>query len=425
MVILRGVNVAGNSKVPPFVPFTEMNLMDPLPRWGINVIRLLFNWEAFEGTEGVYDQSYLQAITAIADAAWQRGMYVIVDFHQDGFSRYHGGGCGDGFPQWAVHEGADLDTPDNGPDCENWATQITLDTDMHASWSAFYAGEGGVRTRFLLLWRYLAEHFAQHEGVIGYDLINEPWGWEDTELSPLYEDAASNIRAVHEDAILFIEGSGSTNNGVIQTGLNQPTFDNYAYAPHFYETSVITTHFFTGLSFATDVAFSTMTSKTSEWDVPLFLGEFGAFEDTVQVEAYMDLQYEKLDEFFASGTQWNWTPGWTPTAFDGWNGEDLSIVDDTGMLRSNFKVRAAPRRIAGTPIEFTASDSTVVLSWTHDPTRGATQVFLPSTALWGTNSVQLSTTGPVSCSYSATDQLVSCTGTGTTTSNCSVTISEG
>ena len=72
------------------------------------------------------------------------------------------------------------------------------------------------------------------------------------------------------------------------------------------------------LSTATNLGFSTMSNKANEWGVPLFLGEFGAFEDTFGVESYMDLQYEKLDEFFASGTQWNWTPSWTPPPARPW-----------------------------------------------------------------------------------------------------------
>ena len=410
-IILRGVNVAGNSKVPPFVPFTDLSLMNSLPGLGVNVIRLLFTWEAFEGTRGVYDTSYLNAITDIADKAIELGIYVIVDFHQDGFSRFHGGGCGDGFPQWAVHTGATLDTPDNSHDCENWAAQISADTDMHDSFSAFYADENGVRTSYLELWAHLASHFASREGVIGFDLFNEPWGWEATELSPLYEDAALAIRAQAGDKILFLEGHGSTNGGVIQTQLNEPTFDNYVYAPHFYETAVITTHLFPWphLPTATNLGFTTMTSKANEWGVPLFVGEFGAFEDTLGVEEYMELQYARLDDHFASGAQWNWTPGWNPVDADGWNGEDLSIIDNNGALRANFRVRAGPRRIAGNPLQFDDEGSTVTVRWQHDHRLGATEIFLPADVLWSSSSPNVTVLqGETDCSYTAAERLLSC-----------------
>ncbi len=50
-----------------------------------------------------------------------------------------------------------------------------------------------------------AETFADNPGVIGYDILNEPYGDEETEIGPLYEDAAKRIRKYDKKAILFIE----------------------------------------------------------------------------------------------------------------------------------------------------------------------------------------------------------------------------
>ncbi len=87
-VILRGVNVAGNSKVPPFRGITDPRQLDPLPGFGMNLVRLLFTWEAYEPEPGVYDAAYLDYYVTTARAAAARGLYVVVDFHQDAYSRF-------------------------------------------------------------------------------------------------------------------------------------------------------------------------------------------------------------------------------------------------------------------------------------------------------------------------------------------------
>ena len=69
----------------------------------------------------------------------------------------------------------------------------------------------GVRDRYLSMLDELARRFVGHDGVIGYDLLNEPWGWEASELLPLYEDATDTIRAADPEAIMFIEPHASTN----------------------------------------------------------------------------------------------------------------------------------------------------------------------------------------------------------------------
>ncbi|MGH3762914.1 cellulase family glycosylhydrolase [Actinophytocola sp.] len=407
VVLLRGVNVAGNAKVPPFVPITDPATLDPLPGWGINVIRLVVGWEAYEPEPGRYREDYLSAMVGIADAASRRGMYVIVDFHQDGFARNLAGGCGDGFPLWAMSASAVPDRPDNGPDCADWAVKMALDPDMHASFGDFYADADGVRTAYLNMVRRMADAFRTVPNVIGYDLLNEPWGREDSELAPLYRDAAEAIRSVHPSAIMFVEGHVTTNGGN-QTGLPAPEFGNYAYAPHFYDGLALAANAWSGSTAATDRAFAAMTGKAAEWGVPLFVGEFGIGATATSGADYVDLQYRRLDEHLASGAQWNYTPGWTPAAKDGWNGEDLSIVDDAGRLRPTFHPRPYPSRIAGVPLALSVTADRVELAWRNVPGSGATELFLPATGWFAGRAVRVESSPSLRCAPAAT--VLRCTG---------------
>ncbi len=405
VVLLRGVNVAGNSKVPPFVPITALEELDPLEGWGMNVIRLLFVWEAYEAIDGVTDEAYLDTLVTVAQAAWARGLRVIVDFHQDGFSRYLAGGCGDGFPLWAIAPTISTDTPDNGSGCALWAAAVASDPGVHDAFNAFYADTYGVRTRYLSLLGKLAATFSHVEGVIGYDLLNEPWGW-DSELGALYEDAAVAIRSEHPDAILFVEGHASTNGG-LQTTMPKPTFDNFAYAPHFYDGIALAAHAWAGVPTLTDAGYAAMEAKASEWGVPLFVGEFGMHATALNAAGYVDLNYARLNQHLASGAQWNYTPGWSPTAKDGWNAEDLSIVDDQGQTRANFKVRPFPHAVAGTPTGFALKEPSLLdperfveLQWDHVAGIGLTEVFL-GPEFSGAAGASLETTGDVECDWDA------------------------
>lgn len=408
-IILRGVNIGGNSKVPDFLPLNDLSDLNPLPAWGINVIRLLFTWEAYEPEEGNFDEEYLAELTRIADAAGDLGIRVIIDIHQDGYTRFLANGCGDGFPQWTIPSNLTLDTPDNGEACAAWPVLVLGDPDVHSAFSEFFADTFGVRTQYLQLMESLASHFSTHPAVIGYDLLNEPWGWEATEISPLYEDAAAVIRKVHPESILWIEGHASTNNGITQTLLTKPTFANVVYAPHFYEAAVLGTHIWSGLHQGVEFGFETMTSKAQEWNVPLFVGEFGTHGDTVNAKDYLELHYDQLDKHLASGTQWNYTPKWNDQDKDGWNREDLSIVDSQGGLRDNFTARPQPRRFAGTGLEFKADPESVLIRWNNDPTAGETVFFLPAPTLWSTTNPQLTAEGTnLSCTYTLADWTVRC-----------------
>lgn len=107
-VVLRGINVAGDAKLPsePNLPSHEVeNFFDgdnvsfhtrPFPkedahthfsrlrRWGFNTIRYVFTWEAIEAAgPGRYDETFIQNTIDILRVAKGYGFFVIMDPHQD------------------------------------------------------------------------------------------------------------------------------------------------------------------------------------------------------------------------------------------------------------------------------------------------------------------------------------------------------
>jgi endoglycosylceramidase len=407
VVMLRGLNVAGDSKVPPFRPVDDPALFDRFPEWGVNVARLLFTWEAFEGEREVYDESYFEYYRGLVDALAARGVWTIVDFHQDAFSRFSTDGCGEGMPRWAVTPDVMLHEPDNGPDCAGWGLKFILDGDTHKTWDAFYADTHGVRTRYLALMDVVSERLGSHPAVIGYDIINEPWGDEVTQIAPLQADAERLIRANDPDSLIFVSPQALTSAGQ-ETKLPKPAFDNYAYSPHYYDGAVIQLHRWLGGSLKDPV--ERMYNQARAWGVPLFVGEFGAPGDGVNVEPYMSEFYLQLDQRFISAAQWSWVAHWDEVKKDGWNTEDFSIVEGD-ELRQTYWVRPYPARIAGTPGTFAVTRgaaAAVELSWTHDPTLGATRLFAPFLPLFAAQAF-VETASNVGCSYEADRRHLRCT----------------
>ncbi len=384
VVILRGVNLTGDSKVPPFSPNAGPADLDLMRDLGFNVIRLLFLWEAYEPVPGVYNDVYANEIRAVVEAARERGISTIIDFHQDGFSRFASRGAGDGFPHWAVSPRGRISKPDNGLACKNWAILMATDPTTHKSFADFFSDRHGVRTRYLSMVGRVAGIFAHSPGVIGYDLLNEPWGDERADLAPLYRDAARAIHAAHPSAILFVEGHLSTNCG-IKTRLPRPDFGPVAYAPHYYRPITVVLGRWHGTTLGMNRAFTNMTETVREWDTPLFLGEFGVCAESVRAGDYIDAVYDRLDASLASGAQWNYTPRWNAQMKDGWNAEDFNIIHPSGEHRPNFRPRPYPRATSGTPLRFRYEDRgpsggprRLEFVWNHVPDRGETEIFVPN-----------------------------------------------
>ncbi len=120
-LVLRGVNLGGDCKVPypmgatqypsdfcdhrevsfagrPFPLAAADEHLARLRHWGFNTLRWLTTWEAVEHAgPGVHDEAYLDYLEQVVARAADYGFHVVVDFHQDVWSRMSGGS---GAPGW-------------------------------------------------------------------------------------------------------------------------------------------------------------------------------------------------------------------------------------------------------------------------------------------------------------------------------------
>jgi len=208
-LILRGVNLGGSSKVPaktssdpravsfvgrPFPLAQADEHFRRLSSWGLTFERLIVPWEAVEHAgPGEYDKDYLDYLHDLVRRAGTYGIRVLIDFHQDFYSRATGG---DGAPYWTVTKlglqpdrtnepGAPQKQPARGPGY--WpptAARYSVDTMDTLFWAGddFAPGlkidnmpvQAWLQDHYVGAMRQVAIRLRDLDNVMGYDTYNEP-----------------------------------------------------------------------------------------------------------------------------------------------------------------------------------------------------------------------------------------------------------
>lgn len=318
-VVLRGVNLnhlgdyfESDPRLPTTSPLTEDDWAD-LEAQGVGVVRLVTNWSAWQPTRGVLDTDYLARVDAAVATAADHGIHVVLDMHQDAWSKYvftpadetcppgtrHQIGW-DGAPQWATFtDGFPTCTPDAREDSPA----------VRRAWENFYGNRDGIRTELSELWGTLAAHYADNPTIAGFDLLNEPGpGFDSTGslegLTAFYREAIAAIRAAERSVdgrghIVFFE---STVHG------NFVPFDfsddpNLVWAPHNYAESIGPKIF--GLM---DLLFGAQELLRAGYGTAMWTGEYGFFgdDDAEKMARYAPLDDAALARSGAGGTWWQW-----------------------------------------------------------------------------------------------------------------------
>jgi endoglycosylceramidase len=350
--IFRGANVSGRSKLPPFLPFDDPAYFDPLARWGWNAVRLLVMWEALEPDRGVYDDAYLGKVIALAGAAGDRGLHVIVDFHQDLFSRELGG---DGAPSWTLP----ADThPSPG---RSWFFHYLTRPAVGRAFERFWRDADGLRTSMLACVRRVMRAMASVPAVIGYDVFNEPMGSVRALLGgalerrslPAFYDACVRARdELDPTRLVFLEPSPFAAFGA---PVRLPRMDgqNLVFAPHIYDATAILARGYVPALSLFPSSLARIEHAGRRLAMPLFIGEFGVLNGTRDGARMIEDECRMLDRAFAGWTVWHYNP----TELD-WNDEAASIVapDCSDRPWTSALVRPYPRALAGDPIKWDSGD---------------------------------------------------------------------
>ncbi|MBS2029261.1 MAG: cellulase family glycosylhydrolase [Deltaproteobacteria bacterium] len=350
--LFRGANVSGRSKLPPFLPFDAPAAFDPLARWGWNVVRLLVIWEALEPERGTYDDAYLAKIQALAKAAGERGLHVIIDFHQDLFSRALGG---DGAPGWA------LPTQRPSSPGRSWFFRYLTRPSVGRAFERFWRDADGLRSSMLACMRRVMRAMTGSSAVLGYDVFNEPMGdlaaflggdLERRALPAYYEACVRARDELDPTRLLFIEPSPFAAFGA-PVRLPRLAARNVVFAPHLYDAPAILAGRYLRAASLFPLSLRRLEGTARRLDMPLLVGEFGVLNGAKGGGRMIEDACCLLDRAFASWAVWHYNP----TDVD-WNEEDASIVTPDGGDRpwTGALVRPYPRALAGEPVGWESGD---------------------------------------------------------------------
>ena len=176
---------------PPGVPAdTSQDDLAQMRANGVDMVRLALSWSLLEPQPGVYDKTYVARIAQVVGWARQQGIYVLLDMHQDAYSRYIAGATVptlppliasprgyDGAPRWAVvTDGTPVFAAGGVREFDpavQWAfTNFWLNRGL-----AYPRGQApgtGLQDHYIGAIAALARRFHDDSTVVGYEVMNEP-----------------------------------------------------------------------------------------------------------------------------------------------------------------------------------------------------------------------------------------------------------
>ncbi len=313
IALLRGVNARVNGVFD--VTFSDgRTALEPIPdltaddcarmrELGLDLLRLPINWSAIEPAQGSFDDAYLARVDAAVQCAAGAGMYVLIDLHQDAYSKEIGE---DGAPLWAIDPPPDmlLQGPLDDLSARRTSPQVTAAFDTF-----FTVGDpSGLQAAFDDMLGHVAAQWAADPAVIGFELYNEPPVGEDL-VDAFHRAAAARVHAVAPKKLVLFEPSAVRNlfDFVPKATAPFPT-PNAVYAPHVYTFVFYSdqTQLQNLTPDALEPSVDAARAEAEAWKTPLVITEYGIGPTAPNADLWMGTEAELHDRFLASDAFWLW-----------------------------------------------------------------------------------------------------------------------
>jgi endoglycosylceramidase len=457
-VELRGTVAAGlvdywsgtqdiNSEPPPFFPISPsayasgcpvnyLTIREPplcrndfaeMRALGFNVVRLALSWSLLEPQPGQYSAEYVDRIAQVVGWARDQGIYVILDMHENAYSRYIPRPARvtlpkaklpslfdqTGAPKWA--------TITNGLPGDKFLDQREISPSVGAAFTNFWlntkvAGEG-LQDHYLGAVATLARRFKDESAVVGFGAFNEPWpGFvappisDDLLIYPFYRRLIDGITGVADGArcpssfpalpicghpslgvddrrhIFFLEADHLREVTDLPTAFGLPisSYPNLAFSIHPY------THKYTidalagqdprtaGYPLGYDQAYGSAEAEARSMDAALFVSEFG--NEPKLDDLLLTNELTVQDKHLTGSTYWPWKENCGGSTWGIYAGP-LGNVDTPcahmkpagqvplGGQPENGCLRQSKERLLARPTVLTAVGT--ALKYSYDPATGA------------------------------------------------------
>lgn len=174
--IFRGINICcKDSKISPKKFKKNYNIdkiKDKVLGSGVNIIRFGITWASIEPEEKHYNTELIAEHVRFVRECEKLGIYVILDMHQDLFTK--GPKSGDGAPKWALDKSIKLKR-----EFIIWAEGYFYMDSVQQAFNDFWENRNGIQDKFIETWKYYSGCFSECGNIIGFDWFNEPYVHKD------------------------------------------------------------------------------------------------------------------------------------------------------------------------------------------------------------------------------------------------------